>query len=110
MIDGHNLQVALSTSVELFLKLAKQCSFVLACRVTPLQKGVLARLVGEKLGVLTMAIGDGANDVSMIQEAHVGLGIAGKEGRAAVRSADFAFGKFKHLQRVLLVHGHWSVC
>ena len=42
-----------------------------------------------------------------IQEAHVGLGIAGKEGRAAVRSADFAFGKFKHLQRVLLVHGHW---
>ena len=59
---------------------------------------------------VTAAVGDGANDVSMIQEAHVGLGIAGKEGRAAVRSADFAFGKFKHLQRVLLVHGHWSVC
>ena len=56
---------------------------------------------------MTAAVGDGANDVSMIQEAHVGLGIAGKEGRAAVRSADFAFGKFKHLQRVLLVHGHW---
>ena len=45
----------------------------------------------------------------MIQEAHVGLGIMGKEGRAAVRSADFAFAKFKHLQKVLLVHGHWYV-
>ena len=65
MIDGHNLHVALSTSGELFLKLAKQCSFVLACRVTTLQKGVLARLVRKKLGVFTMANGDGANDVSI---------------------------------------------
>ena len=56
---------------------------------------------------VTAAIGDGANDVAMIQEAHVGLGIMGKEGRAAVRSADFAFAKFRHLQKVLLVHGHW---
>ena len=55
----------------------------------------------------TAAVGDGANDVAMIQEAHVGLGIMGKEGRAAVRSADFAFAKFRHLHRILLVHGHW---
>ena len=55
---------------------------------------------------MTAAIGDGANDVSMIQEAHVGLGIFGKEGRNAARSADFAFGKFKFAQRILLVHGY----
>ena len=59
------------------------------------------------LGLVTAAIGDGGNDVSMIQEAHVGIGIIGKEGRAAARAADFAFAKFKFLQKVILVHGHW---
>ena len=108
VIDGHNLHVALSTSVELFLKLAKQCSFVLACRVTPLQKGVLARLVGEKLGVLTMAIGDGANDVSMIQTANVGVAILGQEGRQAAMASDFAIPRFELVARLILVHGHWS--
>ena len=52
---------------------------------------------------VTAAVGDGANDVAMIQEAHVGLGIMGKEGRAAVRSADFAFAKFKHLHRLVII-------
>lgn len=56
---------------------------------------------------LTAAIGDGGNDVSMIKEAHVGLGITGKEGRQAAMAADFAFAKFMHLERALLVHGHW---
>jgi phospholipid-translocating ATPase len=55
---------------------------------------------------MTAAIGDGANDVSMIQEAHVGIGIYGKEGRNAARSADFAFARFKFLKRILLVHGY----
>jgi phospholipid-translocating ATPase len=55
---------------------------------------------------MTAAVGDGANDVSMIQEAHVGIGIYGKEGRNAARSADFALAKFKYLQRIILVHGY----
>ena len=55
---------------------------------------------------MTAAIGDGANDVSMIQEAHVGLGIYGKEGRNAATSADFAFAKFKFVRRILLAHGY----
>lgn len=55
---------------------------------------------------VTCAIGDGANDVSMIQEAHIGFGIFGKEGRNAARSSDFAFSKFKFLKRALLVHGY----
>ena len=76
--------------------------------MSPLQKAEVVRLVkSSPARPTTAAVGDGANDVSMIQEAHVGLGIAGREGRAAVRSSDFAFSKFRHLQRVLLVHGHW---
>jgi len=57
---------------------------------------------------VTLAIGDGANDVPMIQEAHVGIGIAGKEGRQAVNNSDFAIGQFKYLQRLMLVHGRWN--
>lgn len=56
---------------------------------------------------ITAAIGDGGNDVSMIKEAHIGIGIMGKEGRQATMSADFAFAKFKFLRKALLVHGHW---
>lgn len=56
---------------------------------------------------MTLAIGDGANDCGMIQEAHVGIGVMGKEGRQAVRTSDYAIARFKYLLRVLLVHGHW---
>ena len=56
---------------------------------------------------MTLAIGDGANDCGMIQEAHVGIGVMGKEGRQAVRTSDYAIARFKFLCRVLLVHGHW---
>ena len=56
---------------------------------------------------VTAAVGDGGNDVSMIQEAHVGFGIMGREGRAAVRASDIAFSRFRHIKKVMLVHGHW---
>lgn len=56
---------------------------------------------------VTLAIGDGANDCGMIQEAHVGIGVMGKEGRQAVRTSDYAIARFRFLWRVLLVHGHW---
>lgn len=68
----------------------------------------MVQLVKEAPGnPLTAAIGDGGNDVSMIKEAHVGLGITGKEGRQAAMSADFGFAKFRYLERAILVHGHW---
>jgi len=57
---------------------------------------------------MALSIGDGANDVAMIQEADVGVGIAGEEGRQAVMSADYAIGQFRFLQRLVLVHGRWS--
>ncbi len=56
---------------------------------------------------MTLAVGDGANDVSMIQKADVGVGIAGREGMQAVMASDFAMARFHFLVRLLLVHGHW---
>jgi len=93
---------------HLFLKLTKMCSSVLACRATPLQKACLVRVVKEQLRMHTLAIGDGANDVSMIQTADIGVGISGQEGMQAVMASDFSVTRFKFIERLLLVHGHWN--
>lgn len=70
---------------------------MIACRLSPIQKSQLVRMVKEaKRENVTAAIGDGGNDISMIQEAHVGLGIIGLEGNAASKAADFAFSKVSH--------------
>ncbi|CAH6723659.1 phospholipid-transporting ATPase Dnf1p [[Candida] jaroonii] len=91
-----------------FLLLGKQCKSVICCRVSPSQKAQVTKLVKEQLKVMTLAIGDGANDVAMIQAADVGVGIAGEEGRQAVMSSDYGIGQFRFLTRLLLVHGRWS--
>uniref|UniRef100_A0AAR2JLB0 Phospholipid-transporting ATPase n=1 Tax=Pygocentrus nattereri TaxID=42514 RepID=A0AAR2JLB0_PYGNA len=90
-----------------FLAVARSCRSVLCCRSTPLQKSMVVKLVRNKLKVMTLAIGDGANDVSMIQVADVGVGISGQEGMQAVMASDFALPRFQYLQKLLLVHGHW---
>ena len=77
-------------------------------RVSPLQKALVVKLVKRHLKAILLAIGDGANDVSMIQAAHVGVGIAGMEGLQAARSADVSIGQFRYLKKLLLVHGAWS--
>uniref|UniRef100_UPI00398ECD85 phospholipid-transporting ATPase VA n=1 Tax=Pristiophorus japonicus TaxID=55135 RepID=UPI00398ECD85 len=108
VIDGKTLTFALERSLEdRFLTLAQSCRSVLCCRSTPLQKSMVVKLVRDKLKVMTLAIGDGANDVSMIQVADVGVGISGQEGMQAVMASDFAIARFRHLQKLLLVHGHW---
>ncbi|EMD38048.1 hypothetical protein CERSUDRAFT_113198 [Gelatoporia subvermispora B] len=110
VIDGAALGSALDDerSKYLLLRLAMQCEGVICCRVSPLQKALVVRLVKDGLGAMTLAIGDGANDVSMIQAADVGVGISGEEGLQAVNSSDYAIGQFRFLKRLLLVHGHWS--
>ncbi|KAK0562385.1 hypothetical protein OC844_002725 [Tilletia horrida] len=110
VIDGAALGHALSEefSKDLLLRISTQCKAVICCRVSPLQKALIVRLIKDGLGVMTLAIGDGANDVSMIQAAHVGVGIAGEEGLQAVNSSDYAIAQFRFLKRLLLVHGHWS--
>ncbi|KAI5440864.1 hypothetical protein KIW84_010357 [Lathyrus oleraceus] len=109
IIDGGSLVHILDTDheEELF-QLASLCSVVLCCRVAPLQKAGIVSLVKKRTSDMTLAIGDGANDVSMIQMADVGVGISGQEGRQAVMSSDFAMGQFRFLVPLLLVHGHWN--
>ncbi|KAJ1820757.1 phospholipid transporting ATPase [Coemansia sp. RSA 2598] len=109
VIDGTSLKYALEPQLApLFLEVAVRCQSVLCCRVSPLQKALVVRLVKESLGTLCLSIGDGANDVSMIQEADVGIGISGEEGLQAVMASDYAIGQFRFLQKLLLVHGRWS--
>uniref|UniRef100_A0A8B9LTS9 Phospholipid-transporting ATPase n=1 Tax=Astyanax mexicanus TaxID=7994 RepID=A0A8B9LTS9_ASTMX len=118
IIDGATLSAVMKPSQEgsssggnykeIFLEICRNCSAVLCCRMAPLQKAQIVKLIkASKEHPITLAIGDGANDVSMILEAHVGIGIMGKEGRQAARNSDYAIPKFKHLKKMLLVHGHY---
>ena len=108
VIDGKTLGYVFKFELGNKLRdVCELCEAVLCCRMSPSQKAQVVKLVKNgPARPITCAIGDGANDVSMIQEAHIGLGIFGKEGRNAARSSDFAFSEFKHLKRALLVHGY----
>ncbi|CAM0880948.1 unnamed protein product [Alopecurus aequalis] len=109
IVDGNSLVYILETDLqeELF-KVAIECSVVLCCRVAPLQKAGIVALIKNRTDDMTLAIGDGANDVSMIQMADVGVGISGQEGGQAVMASDFSMGQFRFLVPLLLVHGHWN--
>jgi len=110
IIDGQSLYNILEHS-ELrrrFLETATRCQAVICCRVSPKQKAEVVHLVKDGLKVLCLSIGDGANDISMIQEANVGVGIAGQEGMQAAMSSDYAISQFRFLSKLLIVHGRWS--
>jgi len=110
IIDGEALEMALrpGTAPHL-LSFAKLCRAVICNRVSPAQKAEMVKLVRDNItSVRTLAIGDGANDVAMIQAAHVGVGISGQEGMQAVNSSDYAIAQFRFLERLLLVHGRWN--
>jgi len=109
VINGHSLVYALQPRLELsFIGVAEHCSAVICCRVTPLQKALVVELVKKHKDAVTLAIGDGANDVSMIKAADIGVGISGQEGMQAVLASDYSIAQFKYLERLLLVHGRWS--
>ncbi|CAH2066222.1 unnamed protein product [Thlaspi arvense] len=108
IIDGKSLAYALDDDIKhIFLELAVGCASVICCRSSPKQKALVTRLVKSGNGKTTLAIGDGANDVGMLQEADIGIGISGVEGMQAVMSSDIAIAQFRYLERLLLVHGHW---
>ncbi|CAH8478607.1 unnamed protein product [Dicrocoelium dendriticum] len=110
IVDGHTLEFALLCECRKdFLDVALSCKSVICCRVSPWQKAELVKLVRLSLrNAVTLAIGDGANDVGMIQAAHVGVGISGKEGMQAACASDYAIGQFRFLNKLLLVHGAWN--
>ncbi|CAD6192104.1 unnamed protein product [Caenorhabditis auriculariae] len=92
---------------EILITTLKKAKSVLCYRMTPSEKATIVKAVKEKIKGNVLAIGDGANDVPMIQAAHVGIGLAGKEGLQAAMACDFAIARFRFLTRLLLVHGHW---
>ena len=111
VVDGQTLAIieGEKTLNSYFFDLITLCDSVICCRASPSQKAGLVRAVRKNVrGSVTLAIGDGANDVAMIQEAHVGIGIMGKEGSQAARSSDYSIAQFRFLLKLLLVHGRWN--
>ncbi len=109
VVDGQTLTFALHHNLRQdFLDLCCSCQSVICCRVSPIQKAEMVELVQKNTGAISLAIGDGANDVAMIQKADVGVGISGNEGMQAANSSDFAVAQFRFLARLLFVHGAWN--
>lgn len=111
VVDGQTLTIieADRAAKALFTDVAIRADSVICCRASPSQKASLVRTIRTKIkGSVTLAIGDGANDIAMIQEAHLGIGIAGKEGLQAARTSDYSIAQFRFLLKLLLVHGRWN--
>jgi phospholipid-translocating ATPase len=111
VVDGQTLSIIEEdlTLMSLFIDLGIKADSVICCRASPSQKALMVTNVRSKVkSAITLAIGDGANDIAMIQSADVGIGITGKEGLQAARSSDFAIAQFSYLLKLLLVHGHWN--
>ena len=110
IIDGTTLRYAFASDVKTdLMHIALNCRSVICCRVSPMQKAEIVEQVKRMTGQVTLAIGDGANDVAMIRAANVGVGISGQEGLQAAHSADYSISQFRFLTRLILVHGTWSL-
>lgn len=108
VISGESLEVCLSYYQPEFMELATAAPAVICCRCSPTQKAQVVQLIQKSTGKRTAAVGDGGNDVSMIQQADAGIGIEGREGKQASLAGDFSIPQFSHLARLLLVHGRKS--
>ena len=110
MIDGQTIDLLLKDKKleELFFTEATKAPSVCVCRCSPTQKAIITKKIGIFTGKRTAAIGDGGNDVGMILEANVGIGIVGKEGKQASLASDFSINEFKYLRRLMLWHGRLS--
>ncbi|CAG2108793.1 unnamed protein product [Medioppia subpectinata] len=108
VIRGEDLELCMKFYSTEFMELACQCPAVVCCRCSPTQKAEVVKLIQNRTGKRTCAVGDGGNDVSMIQTADVGVGIVGKEGQQASLAADFSILQFSHIYRLILLHGRYS--
>ncbi|CCW66689.1 unnamed protein product [Phytomonas sp. Hart1] len=111
VLDGKTLEVIFSDDkrLERFFALSCNCHSAICCRMTPLQKAQIVSLFQKKTGLAALAVGDGANDVSMILESRIGVSIMGLEGSQAELASDYAIPKFRFLKRLLMVHGRFSI-
>lgn len=108
VINGDSLALAIVHFPTSLLNCLSHCQTIICSRATPSQKAGMVNLVKTDLGKTCLAIGDGANDVSMIQESAVGVGLTGKEGSQASQAADFVLHRFRHLSYLLFIHGRYS--
>jgi phospholipid-translocating ATPase len=108
VVSGESLEVCLQYYQYEFMELATSCPAVVCCRCSPTQKAEVVRLIQKHTGKRTCAVGDGGNDVSMIQQSDAGIGIEGLEGKQASLAGDFSIPQFKFIAKLLLVHGRRS--
>ena len=110
MIDGQTVDLILTDKKleEKFFREATRAPSICVCRCSPTQKALITQKIGFYTKKRTAAIGDGGNDVGMILEANVGIGIVGKEGKQASLASDFSINEFKYLRRLMLWHGRLS--
>lgn len=111
VIDGHTLGIVEDDEAlkVLLFDLVARVDSVICCRASPAQKATLVKCIRDRVPLsLTLAIGDGANDIAMIQSSHVGIGISGREGLQAARISDYSIAQFRFLQKLLFVHGRWN--
>ncbi|KAK6616842.1 ATP synthase subunit 9 [Polyplax serrata] len=108
VVTGDSLEVCLKYYEHELMELACRSPAVVCCRCSPTQKAEVVRLIQKHTGKRAAAVGDGGNDVSMIQMADAGIGISGREGLQASLAADFSISQFSHLSKLLLVHGRYS--
>ncbi|KEG12869.1 phospholipid transporting ATPase-like protein [Trypanosoma grayi] len=111
VVDGRTLDIIFGDDgdTRTFFDIGVRCRSAVCCRMTPLQKAKIVRMFQKNTNTVALAIGDGANDVSMIQESHIGVGIMGLEGSQAELASDYAIPKFRFLKRLLVVHGRFSL-
>ena len=110
MIDGQTVDLILKDKrlEDQFFHEATKAPSVCVCRCSPTQKAIITKKIGQYTGKRTAAIGDGGNDVGMILEANVGIGIVGKEGKQASLASDFSINEFQYVRRLMLWHGRLS--
>ncbi|KAF9572155.1 hypothetical protein EC968_010241 [Mortierella alpina] len=110
IVDGTALKILLDDpdARKNLIKLSDVCFSVICCRASPLQKALVVELIRRGKKTVCLAIGDGANDVSMIQAANIGVGIAGQEGMQAAMASDYSITQFRFIRKLVIVHGHWG--
>lgn len=110
IVDGSALKILLDDpqARQDLIRLSDVCFSVICCRASPLQKALVVELIRRGKKTVCLAIGDGANDVSMIQAANIGVGIAGQEGMQAAMASDYSITQFRFIKKLILVHGHWG--
>jgi P-type E1-E2 ATPase len=110
LIEGDSISHCLDDDLkEIFWTIVKNSKSVVCCRCSPKQKAEVVGFVKNVSGEITLAIGDGGNDIPMIKMADIGCGIFGKEGYQAAFNSDFAFSQFKYLKRLIYIHGRLSL-